>query len=40
LKASIVHSLLAQKKFQALREFAEKAKKEHNIKVEIIQEED
>jgi len=38
--ASIINTLLKQKRFQALREFAEKAKKEHNIKVEIIQEED
>jgi len=40
VKASIINTLLKQKRFQALREFAEKAKKEHNIKVEIIQEED
>jgi len=39
IKTSIVHSVLAKKQFQAISDFAEKAKKEHNIKVEIIQEE-
>lgn len=40
VKASIINSLLTQKKLQALRELAEKAKQEHDIKVEIIQQED
>jgi len=38
-KTAITFTVLAQKKYEAVREFAEKAKKEHNIKVEIIQEE-
>ena len=38
-KTAITFSVLAQQKYEAVREFAEKAKKEHNIKVEIMQEE-
>ena len=39
VKTSIRYAIYAQKQSQAFSDFAEKAKKEHNIEVEIFQEE-